>query len=225
MNSPILIGGSPGSGTSLVAKMLRHAGLFTGADSGPADARKYHESQCFMQHNIRFLTHTIDFPHAPKSVEQFARHNLHMEQRIAELAGLIDRNQLFSEYLGGQNNAPPENRSWGWKDPRNSATALIWKQAFPELSVIAVSRRWRWRDRWKPGGSESGKWFRQQSTAKLRQMYERPFGISANKLLVVDFQRFTTDADYFADVLTWCKLDRDPANRFEEFLSAVGLER
>jgi hypothetical protein len=221
-SGPIAICGCPGSGTSLVAKILRHAGLFTGADSGPADARKYHESQCFMHYNIEFLTRTIDFPHAPKSFKQFTDHNQRMLEQLDELTEMVDRHQLRSEYWG---ECDPLDQPWGWKDPRNSATALIWKQIFPQLRVVAVARNWRWRDRWKLGGSDSGNWYRKQSTAELRKMYQHPIGIEQESILTVDVDQLTTDAEVFGQVLAWCKLDGEPKNRFDDFLLNVGVER
>ena len=223
MTSPILICGCPGSGTSLVAKILRHAGLFTGADSGPFEARKYHESQCFMKYNIQFLTQTINFPHAPKSVEQFNHHNSRMPQQLAELTELVDLNELLSEYWGDLNLAT-SRPAWGWKDPRNAATAMIWNRVFPHLRVIVVYRNWRWRDRWKSGGSDSGNWFRKQSTAELRELYQHPIGIDQDSIFNVDVDRLTSDAGFFGQVLDWCVLSNEPKLQFDEFLASVGFE-
>jgi hypothetical protein len=224
MNAPILICGCPGSGTSLVAKILRHAGLFLGADAGPADARKYHESQCFKRYNIRFLDRTIGFPHAPKSVEQFQTHNSRMKLRKAQLVELVDSGQLLSEYWG-DSVSQFSTQPWGWKDPRNSATAMIWQGVFPQLRVIVICRNWRWRDRWKSGGSESGNWYRKQSTAELRKLYEHPVGIDQNSLLRVDVDQLTTDANFLEQVLTWCNLSIDPRHTFDDFMEEIGLER
>ena len=224
MNSPLVICGCPGSGTSLVTKMLRHAGLFTGSDSGPIEARKYHESQCFKQYNIQFLTRTIDFPHAPKSVQQFETHNSRMKENLDEIALSVDRDSLLAEYWSNVDESSA-HQAWGWKDPRNSATVMIWREIFPQLRVIVVCRNWKWRDRWKSGGSDSGNWYRKQSTAEIRKLYQNPIGIDANSMLHVDVDRFTTDANLFADVLAWSNLNQNPASEFEHFLATVGFER
>lgn len=221
--SPLIICGCPGTGTSLVTKMLRHAGLFTGIDSGDADARKYHESQSFQQYNIDFLTETIQFPHAPKSVAQFEMHNGKMQQQIDGFSDRIDRNRLFADYFGVNGRNPEQ--PWGWKDPRNSATAMVWHRMFPHSRVIVVQRRWRWRDRWKRGGSQSGRWYRSQSTSRLRELYENPVGLENCSLRRVDVDRFTSDANYFAATLAWCALDCAPARRFDDFLRQVHFER
>jgi hypothetical protein len=102
---------------------------------------------------------------------------------------------------------------------------MIWKQIFPQLRVIVVCRNWRWRNRWKFGGSDSGNWFRKQSTAELREMYQAPIGIDPESLFKVDVDRLTTDADFFGEVLTWCQLNAEPSLRFDEFLANVGVEK
>ena len=224
MNAPILICGCPGSGTSLVTKILRHAGLFVGADAGPADARKYHESQGFKHYNIQFLSQTIDFPHAPKSVNQFQTHNARMLQEHGRLADLVNRDQLFSGYCGGSTSLPL-NQPWGWKDPRNSATAMIWQDVFPGLRVIAISRTWRWRDRFKSGGSESGNWYRKKSTAELRALYENPIGFDSNSIFRVDVDQLITDADCLGQLLAWCSLSCLPRNDYVNFMAKIGVER
>lgn len=217
-----MICGCPGSGTSLVTKMLRHAGLFTGQDSGPIEARKYHESQCFKHYNEQFLTQTIGFPHAPKSVQQFRAHVEVMQQRGESLARLIDREQLLNEFCGAEPDAI--ERPWGWKDPRNSATAAVWQAVFPEIRALVVTRKLRWRDRWKPGGTDSGKWYRQRSTRSLRRLYAREPAELVGDTLLVDVDRMTSDAGFLAQVLVWCQLDSSQAYQFGDFLQTIGLE-
>ena len=227
MKPPILICGCPGSGTSLVTKILRHAGLFTGIDSGPADARKYHESQCFKRYNEDFLNRTIAFPHAPKSVDQFTTHNRLMREQIETLAESVERSPLVDEFFGSPETNVRED-VWGWKDPRNSATAMIWREVFPQLRMIVVDRNWRWRDRWlrrKSSGTESGNWYRNESTQELRQLYRQPIGMKQVSTLYVDVDQLTTSADFLGRALTWCGLSAEPASRFDALMDEIGLER
>lgn len=51
-NPPIIIHGIQGGGTSIVTKLLRHQGLFTGKDSGVFNIRKPHESIFFRALNL-----------------------------------------------------------------------------------------------------------------------------------------------------------------------------
>ena len=181
--NPVAICGCPGSGTSLITKMLRHAGLFTGSDSGPFNARKYHESQCFKKYNQLFLTTTINIDYAPKSVLQFQSHNELMKEKIDELVDLVDLEKLLESYWG---EFRIEDQPWGWKDPRNSATLMIWEKLFPQLKILLISRQWKWKDLWKSGGTESGNWFRKNSNRKVRQMYLEPVCVGNSSTFIVD---------------------------------------
>lgn len=217
-----MICGCPGSGTSLVTKMLRHAGLFVGCDSGPKEARKYHESQCFKKHNEQFLSQTIAFPHAPKSAEQFNAHNQRMSESLEELIDSVDIDELMNDFWGTATERKHQN--WGWKDPRNSANALVWTNLFPEMKAIVISRNVRWRDRRINTGSDSGRWFRQESTSKLRSLYKKPIGLSPDMIFQIDVDQLTRDAEVFRKTLNWCGLDEGPANSFEKYLGKIGFE-
>ena len=98
MNGPVMICGCPGSGTSLVTKMLRHAGMFVGSDAGPLKARKFHESECFRDTNIRLLSETIGFPHAPKGSWQFEEHVQKARTQLPKLVQLVDKQRLLKTF-------------------------------------------------------------------------------------------------------------------------------
>ena len=167
--TPILICGPPGSGTSLATKILRRSGVFVGSDAGPHEARKFHESACFREANNLILNATIGFPHAPKTTAQFLQHIEKLEQNTQELASLIDVRYLLRQYWCSKEPCLP----WGWKDPRNSANVLLWRNIFPELRILTVNKCWSWRERNRIG-SKAGNWFRRQSTWRLRRLYRKP---------------------------------------------------
>ena len=167
--TPILICGAPGSGTSLVTKVLRRSGVFVGSDAGPQEARKFHESVCFREANNLILNATIGFPHAPKTTAQFLQHIEMLEQNPQELASLVDIKHLLRQYWRSKEPC----LLWGWKDPRNSANVLLWRKLFPELRILTVNKNWSWRER-NRDGSKAGHWFRRQSTWRLRRLYRNP---------------------------------------------------
>ena len=167
--TPILICGAPGSGTSLVTKVLRRSGVFVGSDAGPQEARKFHESVCFREANNLILNATIGFPHAPKTTAQFLQHIEMLEQNPQELASLVDVKRLLRQYWRSKEPC----LLWGWKDPRNSANVLLWRKLFPELRILTVNKNWSWRER-NRDGSKAGHWFRRQSTWRLRRLYRNP---------------------------------------------------
>ena len=167
--TPILICGAPGSGTSLVTKVLRRSGVFVGSDAGPQEARKFHESVCFREANNLILNATIGFPHAPKTTAQFLQHIEMLERDPQELASLVDIKHLLRQYWCSKE----PRLLWGWKDPRNSANVLLWRKLFPELRILTVNKNWSWRER-NRDGSKAGHWFRRQSTWRLRRLYRNP---------------------------------------------------
>ena len=221
MSGPVLICGCPGSGTSFVTKMLRYAGMFAGADAGPVEARKYHESACFVDLNKKFLTQTIDFPYAPKGAWQFSEHIARTEETLDELVGLVDKNCLLDTYWG---ESDPTD-FWGWKDPRNSATAVIWREVFPDLRVLVTGRKWTKAMRRQSGGSLAGEWFRQESTAKVRALYLHPPGVEGLDRYQVDFDKLVTSSDEFNRLLNWIGLPDRPADEFKSFLDQLRIER
>lgn len=221
MSRPILICGCPGGGTSLVTKMLRYAGLFAGADAGPMEARKYHESNAFVEANRNFLYKTIGFPHAPKADWQFTEHVEKARTHLKQLLDSVDRERLLDTFWGGDSRDPV----WGWKDPRNSATAMIWRDLFPGMRVLIIRRQWTKQMLSQPGKSEAGDWFRTQSDEKLRQMYFDPPGMEGLDRHDVDFDKLLSEPGELKSMLQWCGLTTDPAQAFGEFLEQVGVEQ
>ncbi len=220
MNRPVLICGCPGAGTSLVTKMLRHAGMFAGADAGPLDARKFHESKCFRDYNKQFLVKTIEFPHAPKGVRQFERHIASAQDQLESLVQLVDKLELLQTFCGEQQAVD----IWGWKDPRNSATALIWREIFPDMRVLVIKRDWNPQMRSQSSGSPAGDWFRRESSEKLRKMYMQPPGIAGLDSHSVDFDNLLTDPAELESLLQWAELSLEPSQKFKTFQQQVGVE-
>ena len=220
MNDPIVICGCPGSGTSLVTKMLRYAGMFVGNDAGPKTDRKFHESDSFRSINNRFLTATIDFPYSPKHVRQFQDHVTKSESNMQQLLELVDRDELLKSYWGS---VTPVD-VWGWKDPRNSATALIWRHIFPDMRVLVIHRRWTKSMRKQKEGSKAGLWFRLESTAPLRKMYLDPPGIEGLDVHQVNFDRLLYDPSEFEQLLSWAGINTGYAGNYSDFLEMVGIE-
>ena len=136
-NAPVVIVGMHRSGTSLITRMLKQMGLFTGAILEQND-----ESPLFIALNDQILSiahATWDYP------EAFA--NIYTDDSLVTKAADIAKEHLLSPenlrlYL------PPQAKSisdlsgqlWGWKDPRTTVTWPIWKKIFPEMRILFVSR-------------------------------------------------------------------------------------
>lgn len=219
-NPPLIICGAPGSGTSLLAKMLRHAGVFLGADAGDPEDRKFHESASFRAVNQRWLESAIDFPHAPKGFHQFDLLEKLDRRVVDELVMELDLDRLMSEFLGG--NSLPDN--WGWKDPRNSATAFIWQEVFPEARIIVLIRKWNRRYRRQPANSLAGEWYRYESTAAIRNKYENPIRVDAGRMFKVDFDSLVRDGTEFNRLLREIGMADLQVDSFSDFRSRLGIE-
>ncbi|MEM9940792.1 MAG: hypothetical protein AAF939_04310 [Planctomycetota bacterium] len=199
---PILICGAPGSGTSFATRLLRYVGLFVGVDAGPLKARKYHESVSFRDANNRVLQRTIEFPYAPKSVAQFENHVALLKQNLDDLIEHVQIKKVLSKFWGDQN----EREFWGWKDPRNSANLLLWKNIFPDLKIIIVEKQWRRQDR-KQKGSAAGEWFRSKSNRKLRTLYIHPPYLDGLNTFHLQLDQIQKDHQHLQSLWDWLDFD------------------
>ena len=220
-SSPIMICGCPGSGTSLFAKMLRYRGVFLGSDAGPIGDRKFHESASFRDANNRCLQWAIRFPHAPKGVHQFKKLERLIQRRLSKFQDLIQIESVLEQFWA---NKSERDLPWGWKDPRNSALALVWKTLFPNLRVVVLQRNWSDEYRRETAKSIAGSWFRKQSTKEIRDFYNRPFGIDESEIVRVDFESLLVNSSELNRVLTDLKLQHLCVIDFAEFRAEIGIE-
>ena len=165
---PIIILGAHRSGTSLVARMLRSAGVYMGRS---LDANS--EDVSFQNLNRIVLNRWRAQWMRPPEPDRWDR----LATSPASLLAVVGNLQtLERSYFGpfGQQGletpAPPlplartlspalwsrllirltklrpvrpadaTPRAWGWKDPRNTLTLPVWKQLFPDARVIYVVR-------------------------------------------------------------------------------------
>lgn len=214
-----MICGAPGSGTSLVTKILRHMGLFAGADAGPMDSRKFHESASFRNVNEQLLAATIKFPHAPKSVRQFRTHVVELEKRLSELIEAVDLSQCVKEFWADNKRV----NHWGWKDPRNAANVLFWRNVFPKLRLILIRKKWKWSER-KQLGSLAGNWYRGESTWRIRRCYQNPPHSAGLDVFRLDFDKFLEGDMELNRLWNWLRIDGIDKPNFQQMLSAIGIE-
>ncbi len=135
--SPIIIGGMHRSGTSMVTNILQKAGLTIGRklDSN-------NESLFFQRINIWMMTllgASWDAPKSFKDIDKEIKQNI-----VSQLDALLN-SRTNSLYFGWsaiikKGSFNEIDNPWGWKDPRNSFTASIWKEVFPDLKAIYIIR-------------------------------------------------------------------------------------
>ena len=131
--SPLIVVGMHRSGTRLLAQVLERLGVFMGADQ-QADS----ESLTFMRINEGILHQCGAFWSEPMSAH-FILSQPQSAQALAEHA----RNALtsqFANYAGSEGWQGPNDRQFGWKDPRNTFTLPVWREIFPGARAIHIVR-------------------------------------------------------------------------------------
>ena len=128
---PVAIAGMHRSGTSMVAKLLQHAGLYLGADRDlmpPAEENPegFYEHLGFVQLNDEVLNAAGAGWDCPAAAG-------------IRLEGPGIRH-LSRPRPGSGRVRLRSAGAWGWKDPRNSLTIPFWRSALGPLRTIVVIR-------------------------------------------------------------------------------------
>lgn len=128
---PVLIAGMHRSGTSVVAKMFKEAGIDLGADLLRADNNNLHgyfEEINALNLNRMLLNSFNVHPDWGCKLEALKPSSFDLGND-----SLIDPiNYLKFRYQA--------NQFWGWKDPRNSLLLDYWDKVEPGIRVVAVFR-------------------------------------------------------------------------------------
>ena len=138
-SQPIIIVGCHRSGTTILSQLLEEAGVFQGKKK---DANN--ESFFFMDINQWMMRRAggnwdwteptaamLEHPESRDAVTNHVRRYL-CERLEAKFFGL--------KKIAYLRNNDPKPKSWGWKDPRTTITAPVWRSIFPNAKYIYVSR-------------------------------------------------------------------------------------
>ncbi len=134
---PLIVMGMHRSGTSLVTRILRAAGVEMGADANVHD-----ESDFFRELNkeiFRAGHADWDWPLAlVPALEDEA-----LCSRLVEHLHEACRSKEARAFAGrrfGRVDLAGRSDPWGWKDPRNTCTLPLWLRVFPHARVVNVYR-------------------------------------------------------------------------------------
>ena len=116
---PNAIGATGGSGTRVVARIVREGGMFTGAD-----LNAYEDALPFGAYSDRWINEFVQAGGQPAPPELLAR-----------MRGDLDA--LVSSHLG---DLPPSARVWGWKEPRSIYLVPFYDAAMPSLRFLHFLR-------------------------------------------------------------------------------------
>ena len=135
--TPIIICGMHRSGTSLLCRALETAGLFTG------EVKEHnHEAVFFLTLNqwiFEQLGATWDNTYNMRFL------NEDLSAYLLAVMGNVLKSPSAASFTGSDQCQPDmfyadRGIAWGWKDPRNTFTAPLWKQIFPDAKLIHVCR-------------------------------------------------------------------------------------
>ena len=134
---PVILLGMHRSGTTLLSKLLRPAGLHLGDWRG-ADTDESIYFQNLNEALLRLASASWDEP------QPFVRalKNVRLSEAMAgALADYLNDGSLSKPFLGKRGESLFAQASpWGWKDPRTCYTLPLWLKLFPEAKVLFIHR-------------------------------------------------------------------------------------
>ena len=136
--SPIVITGMHRSGTSLISKILLKNNVSLGSQ---LDIN--YESIYFQRINKWIMSCNGSSWDNPKSFNKLNDADIHIFKN--KLEGTLNNRISNAFYFGYFNflfNHSFLNLKspWGWKDPSNTFTAIIWKKIFPNMKIVNIIR-------------------------------------------------------------------------------------
>lgn len=135
---PLIILGMHRSGTTLLSRLLRQAGIFMGSTRGAAT-----DESLFFQNLNRAV---FDVVHAHWDQPQPLLEALQTPELSQLLVHTVhaELNKRPWSYLGAKglryNSVTALPPIWGWKDPRTTYTLPLWLQLFPQARVVFIYR-------------------------------------------------------------------------------------
>tara|TARA_B110000438_G_scaffold279731_1_gene304400 strand:+ start:137 stop:976 length:840 start_codon:yes stop_codon:yes gene_type:complete len=135
---PLVVSGMHRSGTSLVSRILIKNGVNLGL------YKDTNEESIFFQRLNRWIMSCLGSSwDNPKNFNSINNNDLQIIiDRLEEVISSKFSNSLyfgFTNIFLNKNFSKYENK-WGWKDPSNIYTATVWKNIFPDLKIINLTR-------------------------------------------------------------------------------------
>ncbi|HKJ88779.1 MAG TPA: sulfotransferase [Gammaproteobacteria bacterium] len=131
---PIIVIGMHRSGTSMLAGLLREAGIYTGRVLGRNDEAFY-----FRTLNRWLLAQSGGSWIHPQPIRELLEDAPSRELAREYLEASLKGPRALS-YWGVRGLLPFRRPSWGWKDPRTTFTLPLWLDLFPEARVLNMER-------------------------------------------------------------------------------------
>jgi LPS sulfotransferase NodH len=169
---PVIILGMHRSGTTMLTRLLEEAGLFLGVEK-----EANNEALFFLHLNewiLKRLNGSWNTPWDVIDPDEETRNEIigFLEGKLSSRsrASFLGR-ELYSSYKSVRDVDFP----WGWKDPRNTLTALLWGVIFPEAKFLHIYRN----------PIDIAESLRKRETKMYKNRYKRLL----KKLLTMDFTK------------------------------------
>lgn len=130
----------------------------------------------------------------------------------------IGDDEVLLKMLGKE----PEVFSWGWKDPRNSATIPFWKLVFKECKILVLERPEKEN---RKHNSASGKWYCEQFKGQLKEYYYNPpFLEESDDIFRVNIEKMLKDLNVFNETMDWLRLKRLNDGEFKSLMKRADVK-
>lgn len=237
---PVLICGCHGGGTSYVTRLLRYQRFFAGADACELTRRKWHESRALSDLNEWILSQLVPGACGSREARSFGMRTVRKddwetfqraiadEGRVDEIARALPLREVFQSYWGERGMSGREalarfDGPWGWKDPRNSLTLPIWKRIFPDVRVLVIRKPWF---AGRTGHSNSGRWFKEESTPFVRNLYSQPAALDTeiDDHFFLQLPEGISEYSRFDSLIGWMGLPAITLRAYEILLQETRVE-
>lgn len=136
---PVILLGMHRSGSSLLGRLIRGLGLFSGAWRDEND-----EALFFLELNKRLLAQCGASWDEPRAAAERFRDpgalDAATDYAAARVGGLSAALFLGVSGFLRYRDIRGLDRPWGWKDPRNTFTLPVWRKVFPQAKVLFIER-------------------------------------------------------------------------------------
>ena len=208
--SPVFICGSPGGGTSYMAKMLQYCGLFIGDDVCRFEDRKTFESTSITMLQFYFVRQIIGEMEYldPMNIYGLIKTDEGRKWLVDGKSSIVDSNELElfkKEFINilplfwGDNLLDLE---WGFKKPFNMIWIKYFIAMFPNAKVLIVDKK---KEDKMEGRSFEGERFERMDQQEYELFTEIGDDLKCNNRKC-DFNKMNKDVDYFNEVMDWCGL-------------------
>jgi hypothetical protein len=134
--TPVVIVGMHRSGTSLIARLMKQLGMFTGKVVEQND-----ESPLFIRLNDIILSIAHASWDQPEPLLKIFQDDAIVAKVAEIIKEILLRPENLRQYLPECKGPEFLSRAvWGWKDPRTTITWPVWRKVFPGMKLIFVHR-------------------------------------------------------------------------------------